>query len=632
MKYQILNSIFAFFLPIFLLAEDPNIPVSEEYIIKAAFTTEEIKIDGQLNESTWTSAEEVSDFWLSFPTDDRHADEKHKTIVKVAYNESTFYISAICHGGDSFIMPTLKRDSREFWSGDVFGVVLDPVNEKTNGFIFATNTAGVQLESLISGMARRNSNGGSINGAWDQSWEVETQVFDNYWTVEMAIPFKSIRYGEKENWGINFWRGISENNEWHSWTKMSVEFMVVDLGGTGTLAWEKAPEKSKNNISVVPYVLGSTTKDFDGNEPSKQTARIGGDAKIALSTSMNLDLTINPDFSQVDVDEQVTNLTTVNIRFPERRLFFLENSDLFTDFGIPPIRPFFSRRIGLDENGAPIPIAYGARVSGNVNKDLRVGAMNLQTRLTDEFDAQNYTSLAVHQQVKGRSVVKGYFHNRNATTSDVNTSTEYNRVAGLEGQYISPNNRFRTAAGGGKSWTPELEGDDLFYMFLIGYNDRKWSLYTNLSGMGDNYRSDMGFNPRFNHYDAVQDTTFKLGYHHWFSRATYTILPQDKSVFNFHNIGVRNIADYTQEGLELINNRTFLFYEAQWANTSSVQVTFAHEEQGLLFPFKFTDEPLPVGIYKYNHVQIGYDSDNRKAFAYGLSYRNGGFYNGDRQE
>ena len=153
----------------------------------------------------------------------------------------------------------------------------------------------------------------------------------------------------------------------------------------------------------------------------RDSLRVGGDAKIAITPSLNLDLTINPDFSQVDVDEQVTNLTTVNIRFPERRLFFLENSDIFSEIGIPPIRPFFSRRIGLDANGAALPITYGARLSGNVNKDLRIGVMNLQTRETEEFSGQNYTSLSVNQQVFGRSQIKGYFHNRQNTT-DYNLS------------------------------------------------------------------------------------------------------------------------------------------------------------------------------------------------------------------
>jgi hypothetical protein len=614
---------------------DPVLTIQEEFVINAKYTETSIIIDGKIDESIWNEVDAVTDFWLSSPDDGRIADPNFSTEVKLLYDDNNLYISAICRGGKSFVMPSLKRDTREFWDGDLFGAVIDPVNERTNGFIFATNTAGVQLESLISGrMARRNGVGSaSINGAWDQSWVSEAQVYDDYWTVEMAIPFKSLRYGEKEEWGINFWRGISENNEWHSWTRMTVEFMVVDLGHTGTLKWEKPPKKSKSNISVVPYVLASTTNTSGDNLPSEQTMRVGADAKVALTSTINLDLTINPDFSQVDVDEQVTNLTTVNLRFPERRLFFLENSDLFSDFGIPPIRPFFSRRIGLDASGAAIPIAYGARISGNANKDLRLGVMNLQTKVTDEFQAQNYTSVAAHQQVFGKSILKGYLHNRQATSSTEGQIKDHNRVAGLEFQYFSKNNRFRTAGGGSKSWSTELESDDLFYTFLLGYNTRNINFYTNFSGMGDNYRSDVGFNPRFNHYDAVRDTTIKIGYHHGFTSLGYQFLPEDQSVINSQSIGITNVLDYSQDNFDLITNRTSLSYDLNWTNSSSLRVSLSHDEQGLLFPFAFTrKEPLPAGVYKYNYFRVRYESDQRKPFGFEMAYQNGGFYNGDRQE
>tara|TARA_Y100000385_G_scaffold290778_1_gene365333 strand:+ start:231 stop:2483 length:2253 start_codon:yes stop_codon:yes gene_type:complete len=613
----------------------PTKNIEDEFVIHAKYTTSPITVDGQIDESIWAETEEVSGFWLSSPDDGRIADEEYGTKVKLAYDDDNLYIAAVCKGGKSFVMPSLKRDTREFWDGDVFGAVIDPVNERTNGFIFATNTAGVQLESLISGgMARRNGVGSvNINGAWDQSWVSEAQVFDDYWTVEMAIPFKSLRYGEKEEWGINFWRGITENNEWHSWTRMSIEFMVIDLGHTGTLKWESPPKKSKSNISVVPYVLASTTNSSGDNEPSDQNLRVGADAKVALTSTINLDLTINPDFSQVDVDEQVTNLTTVNLRFPERRLFFLENSDLFSDFGIPPIRPFFSRRIGLDASGGAIPIAYGARLSGNANKDLRLGLMNLQTKVTDEFQAQNYTSLAAHQQVLGRSIIKGYAHNRQATTASEFETKDYNRVAGFEMQYFSKNSRFRTAGGGSKSWSSDISGDDLFYTFLLGYNTRNVSFYTNFSGMGDNYRSDVGFNPRFNHYDAVRDTTVKIGYHHGFSSLSYQFLPEDQSVINSQSIGITNVLDYSQDNFDLITNRSSISYNLRWTNSSNLRVSISHDRQGLLFPFAFTDkDPLPSDVYKYNYFRLNYQSDQRKPFGFELGYQNGGFYNGNRQE
>lgn len=518
---------------------------------------------------------------------------------------------------------------------EVFGIVVDPLNEATNGFIFGTNTRGVQFESLISGgQALRAGVGGVImNDAWDQAWQSEARIYEDRWTLEMSIPFKSLRYAEKDSWGINFWRGARKSGEWHTWARSTLEYMVVDIGHVGALEWESKPKKSARNIAIIPYLLNSASKDFDPNSPLDSDVRAGVDAKVALTSSLNLDLTINPDFSQVDVDEQVTNLSTVNLRFPERRLFFLENSDLFSDFGIPPIRPFFSRRIGLDDDGNTIPISYGARISGNLNKDLRMGLMNLQTRSTDIFEAQNYSSFTLHKRLLSKSVLKGYFHNRQTTTVNFSDLKTYNRVAGLEFLYISDDSKWRSSAGLGKSWSTGLSGDDFFYNILLGYNDQNISFYTNFAGVGDNYRADMGFNPRFDHYDSENDTSTKLGYHHGFTRAGYRILPADRSKISSHGFDVTNVFDYTEHGFDLIQNRISIGYTLQWTNASQFEIDFTHEEQGLLFPFAFTDKsPLPVGRYGFNHFSAGYRSNGGNDFSYSLGYRNGGFFNGNRQE
>ena len=630
--------IFICVLDAFLQAqEQQSIDLQNRYQIQATYHASPIQLDGVLEEEIWKTAERANNFWMSFPVDQDRADADYDTEVMLAYDEKNLYVAAICHGSGPFVMPSLKRDARNFWEGDAFAIVIDPVNEKTNAFSFGINTAGVQTESLISGgVALRGGGGGSvINTAWDNKWFGEVQVYDDRWTVEISIPFKSLRFGTKDVWGINFIRGVSKRNEWHTWSPVPVANMGIDLSYTGALKWEDAPLSSKSNISLIPYTLVSTVKDFESQQSAENTLRVGGDAKVAVSSSLNLDVTINPDFSQVDVDEQVTNLTTVNIRFPERRLFFLENSDLYSDFGIPPMRPFFSRRIGLDEDGNTIPILYGARLSGNLNKDLRIGAMNLQTRKTDEFQSQNYTSITGHQQVFGRSVIKGYFHNRQATgeLSSTSSASNYNRIGGLELNYRSDNGQWRATGGYGKSWTPGLNEDNYYYNTILSYNNRTVAFYTNVAGVGNNYRADMGFIPRFNHYDAVRDTTVKIGYHHGFTRLNYRILPKDNSVINSHNIGVRNVFDYTKDNWDLIQNIVTFTYSLNWANTSSVRVNMTHSEQGLLFPFDFTGEvPLPVGTYKFNFLELSYESDSRQLLSFELGYLNGGFFNGKRQE
>ena len=157
----------------------------------------------------------------------------------------------------------------------------------------------------------------------------------------MAIPFKTLRFKpDKTVWGVNFIRGEPQTNSYHTWSPVPVQFRGVDLGYTGTIRWDAPPPNVKSNISLIPYALGSVVKDFEDESPSDVSFQSGIDAKVAITPSLNLDVTLNPDFSQVEVDAQVTNLTTFSIRFPERRLFFLENSDIFSEFGIPPMRPF----------------------------------------------------------------------------------------------------------------------------------------------------------------------------------------------------------------------------------------------------------------------------------------------------
>lgn len=609
------------------------------YQLQISKASDEIRLDGNLSEASWEHAHIASDFWVSFPIDNRKVDPEVQTEVRLTYDDNFLYIGATCHGSTDFIIPTLKRDAREFWAGDVFAVMMDPVNEATNGFMFATNPAGVQMESLISGrtgtraeVATRRSSGG-INSAWDNKWYVETGKGEGYWTVEIAIPFKTLRFDpDKRSWGINFTRGEPRKNQWQTWSPVPVQFLTLDLGYTGALIWDKPPKKVKSNISVIPYTLGSTSQNFEEGEKAKLGGSMGIDAKIAITSKLNLDLTINPDFSQVDVDEQVTNLTTFNIRFPERRLFFLENSDLFENFGISSVRPFFSRRIGLDESGNTIPIQYGVRLSGNLTDDLRVGLMNMNTAKTADFSSQNYTSVALHQRVLKRSVIKGYFHNRQATAGGELSGNDHNRNAGLQFDYFSQDGKKRGFASYGKSFTPGFEGSDYRYNVGAGYDGRKFALYSSMSGVGNNFYSDMGWLPFADHYDAVRDTSIHIGFHHWFVRSSYLHYPKNQDKINSHQFNFTNLLD-TDTNWDFLLNKTTATYILSFANTSVINVIYGHDAFELQFPFSFTgDEPLPAGRYLSDYVNLTYRSDVRKYFSWTTGVQAGSFYNGTREQ
>ncbi len=618
-----------------LLGQTTQQNLQETYQLAIQKTSEEILIDGKLQEAVWKSANVADNFWMSFPFDGQRVADNIQTEVMVTYDDNFIYIAAICHDDAQHIIPSRKRDTPEFWRGDAFGVVIDPVNERTNGFVFGVNVAGVQTESLITGQTGRRGDNRpgreptGINRAWDNKWYSEVTTHNDQWIVELAIPFKTLRFDPgKMVWGINLIRGEPRTNSYHTWSPVPVQFRGVDLGFTGALTWDQPPGNVKSNISVIPYILGSTVKDFEEDTPNELKAEAGVDAKIAVTSSLNLDITVNPDFSQVDVDQQVTNLTAFSIRFPERRLFFLENSDLFQNFGIPPMRPFFSRRIGLDEDGNALPILYGARLSGNLNKNLRLGLMNLQTQASEAGPAQNYTSLAVHQQVLARSVIRGYFHNRQAMEDGEFQGDNYNRNAGLEFNFQSQDGKWRAFGGYGMAFSDGISTNNCFYNVGVGYDSRNISAYTNTAGVGNNYYADMGFIPLIDHYDAVRDTFIHVGFQHQFSRFSYTIYPDNPKVIS-HVFSLRNVLDM-RNNWNMIKDNFEAGYQINFENTSNVSVAYNIDDVNLLFPFSFTDEgePLPAANYDYNSVEMRYRSDLRKVLSFDGGFQYGGFYNG----
>ena len=598
-------------------------------------TSESITVDGELNEDIWSNADKVGKFWYSFPSDDRAVDPGYQTEVMMTYDDKNIYIAAICHGSEPLVIPSLKRDNNQFFTGDVFGVVFDAVNERTNGSVFSTNPAGVQHDMQVSANTGRRASltrSSGFNRAWDNKWVTNSKQHPDKWVTEMAIPFKSLKYGNRKTWGINFTRGQSSNNSWHSWAPVPTQLITVDLGFTGLLIWDQQPPRAKGNISIIPYVLGSTLKDFKEGEEAYNTIEIGGDAKFAISSNLSLDLTLNPDFSQVDVDEQVTNLTTVNIRFPEKRLFFLENTDIFSEFGIPPMRSFFSRKIGLDEDANPIPIQFGGRLSGNLTNDLRIGLMNLQTNSTDEFLGQNYSSFAFNQRLFGRTLIKGYFHNRQAYENKEYSSTDYNRALGGEIDYRSRDGTLRANAGYGGSLTDGLNDRNRTHHAYVSYNNRNISFYTNHMSVGDNYIPDMGFMTQLYHYDATTEESNRIGYTHNFINFTTTHYPENKKINNY-SFEVRTMIDHTTTSHDVFILKASGGSLINFANTSSVEVMINRDYAELFFPFDFTDdEPLPVGEYNWYGFTATYKSDLRKSFFITAGVEAGGFYNGERQQ
>lgn len=603
----------------------------EVYQLNIQRMDEKIHLDGVLDESFWEDVEIATNFWLNFPVGGTPVDDEVQTTVKITYDDDFIYLGVECYGKGPFLVQSLKRDNDSFWNGDAFAVVFDPVNERTNGVIFGVNPAGVQTEALITGEpARRGGQLSGYNKAWDNKWYTQASVTENGWTAEMMIPFKSLRFGRKGHWGINFIRVDAQNNANHSWAPVPIQFYGTDLGYLGQLIWDKPPRNEKGNISLVPYLLGNVYKDYESKSDLSQSFALGMDAKIAINSNLNLDLTVNPDFSQVDVDEQQTNLTTVNLRFPERRLFFLENSDIFSNFGTNA-KPFFSRKIGLDDDGNTIPIIYGARLSGNLNKNLRIGLMNTQTQ-EQELPGNNYSSLALHRRILKRAVLRGYFHNRVGYTDGSVQEDNFNRIGGLEFNYSSEDSKWRAVTGYGLAFSNENQNENHLFNLFGGYGGRAFNVMVNISGLGDNYINDFSLIPRQKHYDALEDTTYILGFNHWWATMGYKFYPENTFI-NQHGFSLTTNGDRTATSNQLIQDKHQLSYKFLMKNTSTLDLTYAHEGVNLLYPFGFTDnEPLPAQLYRFDYGQIKYVTDRRREIKLTSGFRYGSFYNGTRTE
>jgi hypothetical protein len=597
----------------------------KDYQIHITKIKEPIKIDGELDEPIWQNAQMVSSFWQKYPDDKNKATQK--TEVRTAYDDKFIYISYTAYDSGKQFIQSLKRDNGHD-NNDCVAVILDPINTRNNGFFFIVNAFNAQSEDQLV------STDDGLSFSWDQTWYSATKRYSDRWTAEMAIPFKSIRYqADKKLWGINFLRVDTKSNEYNVWTNLPVNFNSYDLGYTGSLIWDEPPPKPGTNGVLVPFITSELDQDNINKDPLKLTANAGFDAKFGLTPSLNLDLTVNPDFSQIEVDQQVTNLSRFNIFFPERRTFFLENADLFAGYGIEPIRPFYSRRIGLDPNGNRIPILFGARITGNLAKKTRIGFMNMQTGRKDDFAPENNTAISIDQRILKRSVLKGYFLNKQSFMTDAekkaNPLNEYGRNAGLEFQYSDLAGKWSGWATYHHAIKPTISKENQYYSGGIGYNGRNFGLIQDFTHVGTNYYADMGFIERIENYDAIRDTIIRVGYKQSYTELKYRVIPTKGKIIGY-NYNVENFIVFNPDN-SFNERNTSASFNMQFRSTENLNFGINNSEVQLQFPISFTGAtPLPIGHYLYSDAEISYRSDFRKNIGFNLNGGYGQFYNGKR--
>ena len=578
--------------------------------INISQTNSVINVDGILDEPVWQSADVADQFRRVLPTDTGYAISQ--TEVRVTYTESTLYVGIICFDPSPGKRPveSLRRDFN-FMKNDNFIVFIDTYNDQTNGFAFGVSAAGAQWDGV-------QANGGVVNLDWDIKWKSAVKSYDDRWVAEFAIPFRSMRYhGGAQEWGINFSRHDLKTSEKSSWAPMPRQFATATLAFTGSLVWDRPLPSSGPRFSLIPYASAKTTQNKEAGEGFSPSANAGIDAKVILSTSMNLDLTINPDYSQVEVDRQMTNLDRFELFFPEKRQFYLENSDLFATLGSDNLRPFFSRRIGLTN-----PVLAGARLSGKIGENWRIGLMDLQTGEKDDIRSGNYTVAALQRQVFSQSNITAFFVNKQVTNLNNDTSFagyRFNRVAGLEYNLASQDNRWKGKAFYHQSFYPGAAGNAAAVAANITYSTQYLTATLNQSWVGADYLAEVGYIRRRGYYEINPVLRYKF-------------FPSSSRIAN-HGPAIK-LDMLFDPSMELTDRETQVSYQVEWLNRSILLVDARETFIKLQAPFDPTNSggiPLAAGD-EFNWKEIGasFTSDIRKPLNFLISSRYGGFFNGTR--
>ena len=588
---------------------------------------QEILLDGILDEAVWGLADSASDFWQLFPTDSLKAQDI--TEVKLLYNDTHIYIGATAKssvGGD-FIVSSLRRDYSAR-SNDNVTVLFDTFRDGQNAFLFGVNAYGVQREGLVS------ERGASINGfnlTWDIKWQSASKKYDDRFVLEIAIPFTSLKYPEgSQKWGFQSYRYDLQKNERSIWTNVDQNQIPINVGYYGEMVFEEPLKKNRTPLYLIPYINGLTSKEFTSNS-SDNTFSTGGDLKVAVGTGLNLDVTLNPDFSNVEVDDVITNLTRFEISLPEKRQFFIDNGDLFGSFGsFRDAIPFFSRRIGIarNANGSSIQNAIlgGVRLSGKLNDDWRLGFLNIQNRedLSNQIASNNNAMFALQRKVFGQSQVGVFMVNRQTFKEYdfIEKNDTYNRVIGLDYNLASANNRWIGKFYTHKSFQPEDQEGNLSSFASLLYNTRIWRFYSNWVYVDRDFRSDLGFIPRTG--------IIKSG-----TSAQRTFYPKT-GIANSHSFRLLNLMWFQQNlDYQKTDHNFEVNYTLEFKKQDRLEFEFSRQYIYLSSSFDPTRStnsiPLPGDTgYHFSDWSLNYQSNLANPFIFTSEVSYGGFYNGTR--
>ncbi|MGB5334300.1 MAG: DUF5916 domain-containing protein [Woeseiaceae bacterium] len=452
-------------------------------------------VDGNvLGDRAWRDVVPTTEFWQVQPNDGMPSTQR--TEVFVAYTDYALHIGVVAYDDEpnEVIVTDSRRDS-DLNNTDAFFIVIDGLLDRQNGYVFATNAAGIEYDGQVTkeGSGDFGSGGGGFNRNWDGSWNVKSEIGDFGWSAEFEIPFRTLRYGAgaRQDWGINFQRIIRRKNEIVYWAPLERNRSLYRVSEAGTLRGIEPPPQ--RNLKITPYVLGQSRRggELPGTENDSD---VGFDIKYSITPSLTLDLTYNTDFAQVEADERQVNLDRFNLFFPEKRPFFLENAGQFSVGNGEEVEMFFSRRIGIGDDGDRIPVEGGARLSGKLGERTNLGFLYMATESVAGIAPGNQFAVArVSRELANRSALGAIFVNRDGDGSHLVTAADdYNRTYAIDGRWgIGDNLLLQSWVA--KTDTPGRSGRDDAFSLSGDWSSADWSLGASYTEVGEDFNPEVGF-------------------------------------------------------------------------------------------------------------------------------------------
>jgi hypothetical protein len=579
-------------------------------------------IDGKLEDEAWSSGVVISEFIQRDPREGEALTER--TEVRILTDGQAIYVGAWLYDRDpSGIVRGEKIRDATLTNSDYFGFIFDTFLDRQNGFVFSTTPAGVEYDGQVvkegegggvfqTGQTRAQAGSmGGFNLNWDGNWKVATSIDDKGWYAEFRIPFSTLRYGpgKIQDWGFNLVRSIRRKNEEGFWAPIPRQFGLMRVSRAGTIQQLAVP--AQRTATLTPYALTAATRDARSNFTTDGTAEVGFDAKLGLTPSLTLDLTYNTDFAQVEVDEQRTNLTRFPLFFPEKRPFFLENAGVFSAGTPQAVDLFFSRRIGIDSLGNPVPILGGGRLTGKVG-GATVGLLQIFTEKVGGVQPANSYSVGRVNKEFGRSRLGLLAIQRIATDS----GADHNRTYAFDGR-LAFNEALTLDWWGAKSETPRLTGRDAGFSVRFGHQTRVWNNSIRFVQLGEDFNNEVGF-------------TNRTGYR-YYEGALFRTVPIKSKTLRYWTPHL-NYRGYFGFGGQIQSEQIHIdFGEVEFQDGGRFGPELNLFREGLTTPFAIsTTDTLPVGVYDWANLAWDISSNPSAPFAVSGRVEMAGFYNGSR--